>query len=258
MDVYAINSTAAVQLPAKVTSGYAGDASLAVYRNTPYVAFRDGDALNLTTVKKFTGDVWESVGAAGAVVDKEVRGTVLAINDKGVPYIAYDVVNRARDLTFTQTFVKVFQQSAWTLLGNVTKEQIVTSRDLSFAFDAEGNPYVGLCNFLQFEVKKHVTGQEWKPIDTNDLGCSSSARVFFTGNDEYQPTLASIQPGSEEGTFTVLEWDETSWNPVGPSMKTGSILEGFAMAGDNTPYALFYEPFAFTQPFAHEPPSAPG
>lgn len=241
MDVFAVNAESVTQLPAKGTSGYAGYASLAVHENTPFVAFRDANVQNLTSVRKYMDGEWQSVGEAGAVVDKNVQRTALAVNQQGVPYIAYDVIRDIGDLTFSQTFVKRFMEDTWIPLGNVTKEQIITNKHVSMTFDADGFPYVALCNFLNLEMKKYQTEEQWMPIDTNEMSCSASDLFYLGANNQSQPAIASIQRENGEGRFSVVVWDGTKWETLGPTLATEFRLKGFSMTTSNIPYALFYE-----------------
>ena len=196
---------------ANFSAGKAHNISMAINDGIPYVAYRDEENGNKTTVMKYENETWELVGAAG-FSDGYATYQSITFNN-GIPYVAY-----RDDVNGRKTTVMKFENDSWQLVGAagfaVASSNSYTSEYQSLVFDNDV-PYLAYKDWSR-DAKLTVMkfdGSDWVGVGTAGFSAGAASYVklkFYNGT----PYVAYQDDGNESGV-TVAKFENDSWSVVG-------------------------------------------
>ena len=190
------------------SSGAAEYQSLAFdSNNVPYVAYSDGyfNNDNKTTVKKFNGTSWVTVGNE-AFSQGEAYQQSLVLDSNDIPYVAYQDRANADKST-----VMKFNGTAWVDVGAVGFS-VGSVSSVNLALDNNDVLYIAYGDG-RATVQK-FNGTSWVPVGNTNFSPNSArgqSLVFDSGNVPY---VAYSDDGSS-GKTTVKKLNGTNWVTVG-------------------------------------------
>lgn len=197
---------------AEFTVGKAQNQSFAMYDGIPYIAFRDEDNGNKTTVMKYENEEWQIVGTAG-ISDGYATYQSLAIND-GVPYVAF-----RDDLNSRTTTVMKYDEGSWQVVGSkgFSANPSISpkaSEYQSLKFD-NGVPYVAYKDYGPSSNKATVmkfNGTKWVVVGDANF---SAGGVDYTSLafDNGVPYVA-YKDDHYSAEATVMKFENDSWKVV--------------------------------------------
>lgn len=193
---------------------------------------------------------WRLVGDAG-FSGEMVRDTELAIDGRGVPYIAY--VDQA---VTGKIVVQTFTGAVWESVGVTASEEEAGS--VSLALDRQGLPYIAyIANDGSMTVRKY-NGTAWVALGQPGFPGGETSLVDLKLDAMDRPYVAFRDIGGAlGGAITVMKFDG-SWEVVGsreftPEASVRSL--SLALASDGTPYVGYtavpdgfygsYKPFVY-------------
>ncbi len=180
---------------------------------------------------------WKRVGAA----DFTPYGTQymkMAINKAGTPYVVFTDTG-----TGQKASVMKFDGIGWIAVGSpafTTGKAIYTS----IAFDTADVPYVVFSdgdNGFRATVMKY-DGTGWATVGSGPVSPGVSDFTSITFDKDNSPYIVYNDIGSGRmGPITVMKFDGTNWNAVGPVVYSGGG-SGITMIIDKkgTPYVAYH------------------
>lgn len=220
---------------------------------TPYVAYTDKAHDDKTTVKRFNGNDWVTVGSPG-FSDDRAFSVALAIAPNGAPHILF--ADQGRGDASSATVMR-FNDTSWEVVG---ERGISTGRneENSLAFAPDGTLYVaykdGDISYVQGNDGK-LTVKRYN--STNDTWQGVGFAGFSAGSARY-PSLAFAPDGTphvayrdggvtssdgNDGRSTVMRYDNdnNNWQPVGTlgfSVGAASYVS-LVFAPDGAPHVAY-------------------
>lgn len=218
-----------------ISTGPAEYISLALDpQDTPYVAFKDGNA-GKASVMKFVNGQWEYVGGAGLSTG-EANELFLAIDKQGIPYLVYqdDAANNRR------LAVKRFTAGQWESVGSGNISPGAANM-MQIAFDSLNNPYV---LYRDHPNKTRATVVKFSNNVWTNVGApvtSEFANEMALALDSQNTPYVVYSDGTDNYRLSVKKFDGTAWNYVGdPKLTTGqSTNHAITIGPDNVPYIAF-------------------
>ncbi|MGV8118948.1 MAG: hypothetical protein AB2L14_04200 [Candidatus Xenobiia bacterium LiM19] len=206
------------------SAGTAYYTSLAVYDNAgtpvPYVAYIDYGYDSRSTVKKYNGNSWETVGADNEGLSTgQAYYTSLAVYDNAgtpVPYVAYQDAGNSSKAT-----VKEYNGTSWETVGTAGFST-GTAEYISLAiYDNAGTPvpyvtYKDSGSSGKATVKKY-NGTAWETVGTAGFStgqADSISLVVYNDNGTPVPYVAYLDDGNS-GKATVMKYNGATWETVG-------------------------------------------
>ncbi|MEO9806366.1 MAG: cadherin repeat domain-containing protein [Reichenbachiella sp.] len=197
---------------AAFSAGKAHNQSLAIYDGVPYVAYRDEENGNKTTVMKFVNDEWQVVGAAG-FSDGYATHQSLTFNN-GIPYVAY-----RDDVNGRKTTVMKFENDSWQLVGSkgFAKRSYAVSftseyQSLVFNNDVPYVAYKDWSRSAKLTVMKY-DGSDWVLVGTPGFSTGAASYITLRFNNDI-PYVAYQDDGNGSGV-TVAKFETSDWSVVG-------------------------------------------
>lgn len=211
----------------------------------PYAAFKGTDVTSNSdrgiSVMKYNGNSWDTVGArhgASRFATNIVTDYVtLALNNNGVPYVAYQDPSNG----YKATVVK-YSGSQWDTIGglSISSDQAL---NLSLTVDKNSMPYVAYKNETSgggITVYKY-NGIKWDTVGrrimsgptaafTPSIVCDNAGTPYIVYTDVYQKA-------------TVKKFNGTTWVTVGIADFTANQVDKTTLAIDaaGTPYIAFFD-----------------
>ncbi|MEO9966385.1 MAG: cadherin repeat domain-containing protein [Reichenbachiella sp.] len=194
------------------SAGKAHYQSIAVLDGVPYVAYRDEENDNKTTVMKYEDDEWQVVGTAG-FSDGYATHQSLTFNN-GIPYVAY-----RDDVNGRKTTVMKFENGSWQLVGSAGFAErsyavSYTSEYQSLVFN-DDVPYVAYKDWsrsAKITVMK-FDGSDWVLVGT--AGFSSGAASYVSLKFYNDIPYVAYQDAGNGSKVTVAKFETTDWSVVG-------------------------------------------
>ena len=194
--------------------------------NVPYVFYRDSENLDKSTVKKFDGTSWVTVGIE-SFSTAETSDIAIAIDSNNIPYVAYEDTENSWKLT-----VKKFDGTSWITVG--TPGSFGTGDDVSIAIDSNNVPFV----VFSQEVKK-FNGTSWVNVGNGDFTSIRYTSIAIDGNNI--PYIAYLEYQNSNWRATVKKFDGASWIKI----LDEDFLEGeitntkIVIDNNNIPYIVY-------------------
>ena len=200
---------------------------------TPYIAFRDYSGGNggKTTVMKFTGTAWTTVGTTG--FSKGTPNSIsFSIAPDGAPWLAY---------SDSLTTVMKFDGAAWVAVGG----SIPAKDSNSLLFAPDGTPWIAFTdnsadagNVVSYKASvKKYDGTAWVTVGPSKFSASSAYQLSLAFTPDGTPFVAYRDNGNS-GRTTIMSFNGAAWNQVGVTGATGGETDSFSLAvgPDGTPY----------------------
>ncbi|MFN7160577.1 MAG: S-layer homology domain-containing protein [Candidatus Gracilibacteria bacterium] len=203
------NGTSWVQVGTSPAS--ASNASFALdHDGTPYIAYLDNNHLDSnfnpkTTVKKFNGTAWVTVGTEG-FSQNGATYTSITFDSQNQPYLTYD------DVDLYKTITQKFNGTAWETVGQPTG---VAYSNALISIDANDVPYVVYSNYANQSSLNIISfnGTSWVPVGDTVISDQTAANPtiafgpnnkLYTGYVDYSTmdsaaTVKTLDAGDIEG-----------------------------------------------------------
>lgn len=194
----------------------ANNLSLFVYRDTPYVAYLDGD-IRQATIMKFNGSTWESVGTQGISSGISLGSTyyISLVVYNYIPYLAFSSIDRISVLKFNG--------STWESLGI---PEILRGHVFNYSLAVDnGTPFLAFkddSTYLYGATVMKFNGSSWEVIGTSGF---SSGNAYFISLvvDNSIPYVAYQGTVNGSDRATVMKFTGSAWESVGiPGFSTGA------------------------------------
>ena len=196
----------------------------------PWVAYSDetNDRMGKATVKRFNGEAWVEVGNPAFSVDY-VGPTRLALDVADKPYVAYTDYALGWKVA-----VMTLVDGTWQTVGSSAGLSGGEALDLSLALDPQGRPWVAYrdrtdpegSGIIDRATVLSFNGTEWVAVGGArfTVGSASSTSLALAADDTpYLAYVATVDPAQNtQYKATVVRFDGTSWQPVGPAGFSGS------------------------------------
>jgi hypothetical protein len=209
--------------------------SLAIDRaGTPYVAFEDGAAGAAATVMKLTGGSWVAVGTPGFSPNTEQFDRI-AIDSTGTPYVGYMDMSSSKANVMKHTGVGA---TGWQSVGpaDFSTNQIT---EITFAMGNNDVPFVAYVDASTTKVTVESFTGAWSQVGTSSLFNLNASFVSLAVDSKGFPWVA-YSDGGAGGSATVMRYDGSFWNLVGPiagSASTGpAAWLSLALDAKDVPY----------------------
>jgi len=219
------------------SSGEADYPSIAIYNNTPYVAFSDYVNGTKATVMKYGGTNWTFVGS-GAFSAAGVGYTTIAIDGSGTPYVAFsDYANYAK-----ATVMKC-NGSNWAIVGSAAFSP-GGANFTSIAIDGSGTPYIvysDAYNAQKATVKK-FNGSSWVAVGSAGFSTGQANFTSIAIDGSGTPYVAYMDV-ADSNKATVMKYNGSSWVAVGSAgfSSGGATSISMALDGSGMPYVAFVD-----------------
>ena len=191
----------------------------------PWVAYKDETdrRFGKATVKRFNGEAWVEVGNPAFSVD-HVGPTRLVLDANNKPYVAYTEYSSGWKVN-----VMTLDNETWHPVGSTAAISDGESYDVSLALDRQGMPWVAFRDrsdqFDRATVMRYYDAA-WQAVGGPRFtaGATSFTSLALAADDTpYLAYVATVDPDQNtQYKATVVRFDGTSWQPVGPAGFSGA------------------------------------
>jgi hypothetical protein len=202
---------------------------------TPYIAYSDHANSNNTTVMKFDGTNWVTVGAPGFGTGSSSGFQSLAFAPDGAPWVARDDCSNG---TGCEPEVSRFNGSSWAAVGAPNPGGAGVFTALVFA--PNGTPFLAYemsAGGVFYGFAKKYDGTNWVSVGTAfSSNVWSDSSLAFAPDSTLYIAFRDAGVGTKE---TVEKFDGTSWVTVGtPTISVNQTYNNnfLAIAPDGSPY----------------------
>lgn len=205
---------------------------------TPYIAGRDINNGNKTTVLQWTGSKWEPLGQPDIYTGEAIPQS-LAISPDGKPYLAFQDISKGR-----KTTVIMWNGYIWEVLGGagISGGEVYHQ---SLVISPDGTPFMAYCDLANGEkttVLKY-TCNSWEALGGGGISAASARYQSLAVSPDGIPYVA-YKDNSIGGKTTVLKWTGSSWLALGgEGISRESHQQQIAISPNGTPYVLFADGF---------------
>ncbi|HKP97969.1 MAG TPA: Ig-like domain-containing protein [Fibrobacteria bacterium] len=208
----------------------------------PYVAFRDGDNGDKATVMRLNtaGTAWEYVGNPGFSMDM-VYFTSLALNNTGVPYIAFQDGSNYQEATVMRLNAA---GTAWENVGNPGFSAGIAFPSL--ALSSTGVPYVAFSDgnneHKAMVMRLNDAGTAWENVGNPGFSANGASTPSLALSSTGVPYVAFRDYGNGyKATAMRLNAAGTTWENVGnPGFSSGMAgPPSLALSSTGVPYVAF-------------------
>ncbi len=219
---------------------------MAMYNNIPYIVYKDGQN-GRVTVKRFFNNAWEYVGNQGFTPPgPRVDSPSIAIDNAGIPYVAYVAKVIVTDVINVMKFVNGAWQQVGVTLGN--------GNSPSIAITSTGIPYVAYTTqiynypnpYTYTATVKYFNQGSWAGLGP-DNGVFSNGKIQYLSvkmdNTNKPYIVYSDYSGSNIGQAKVMSFSNNAWSAVGTNLSTGKAnnYTSLAFHKDNTPFVVYQD-----------------
>jgi len=223
----------AVGDPAGLSEATANDPKIAIFDNTPYVAYIDtNNYTNKVTVKKFDGTSWVLVGSGGISAGGAYYIDIV-IAQSGTPYVSYRDSANGERIT-----VMKFNGTSWELVGSAGFGSVDAIPKI--AIDSSDIPYVSDCawSYGNREISVYkLNGASWETVGTT----GATGIPCIAVNSANVPYLAYSDKNTNK--TTVLRYNGTGWETVGSAGFSANTVDmlSIKIGPSDTPYIAFMD-----------------
>lgn len=226
-----------------VTNLYTTDALARFVFNgtTPYIYYKNQNSKG--SVRKFNGQLWESVGADGFTQGSLNNYFNLTFNNTNTPYVGY-VNNDNGNL-----FVMKYNGTNWEDVGSSIATNVIP---LSLHFDNTNAPimvYRQTVSNNHSVVMKKYNGASWQTIQsasflTGSIAVNSNFNVTY---DNGIPSYIVYSDPAQSSKATVKQYNGSAWVTVGTEGFTPAAASDVTIAViNNVPHIAFRDAGAST------------
>ncbi|MBL7814757.1 MAG: T9SS type A sorting domain-containing protein [Saprospiraceae bacterium] len=218
------------------TTGFSSGAveytSLAFSGSTPYIAFSDGTQSGKSTVMKYDGTNWITVGTAG--FSSNSAYSISLAFDGTTPYIVYQNGGSGQ-----KAIVMMYNGSNWVSVGGIMGFSSGAVDYTSIVFNGT-TPYVvykDLANSNKATVMKY-NGSSWVTVGTAGFsaGAADFVSLAFNGTTPY----VAYRDATNSNKVTVKMYDGSNWVTVGTAGFSAGIANSISLAFNGVvPYVAY-------------------
>ncbi|RMG96668.1 MAG: hypothetical protein D6706_09900 [Chloroflexi bacterium] len=207
--------------------------SIVLDNNTPYVVYQDAANGDRTTVMKYAGNNWVTVGTAGFSAGR-ADYTSIATDGNGTPYVAYRDGGNGNRAT-----VQKFNGSSWVTVGlsgfsagNSPFTTIALDGNTPYVvYKDEGNGYKA--------TVKMFDGSSWVTVGAAGFsdGQADYTSIALNGSMPY----VAYRDAANGNKATVKKFDGSNWVTVGTAGFSAGRADytSIAIDGNGTPYVVY-------------------
>ncbi|MFT7156076.1 MAG: hypothetical protein ACI8Q1_001080 [Parvicella sp.] len=189
----------------------------------------------------FYGQNWEGVGAPG-FSNPDAKHLSFSLDNNGVPYIAFSDGSNNHMST-----VMKYDGTNWVTVGTGTISSGATAEH-DIGFDSNNTPYIVYTDSTQANraTAKQFNGVFWQTVGFD--GFTPNNNPPYTGayfvNLEFNSLdelYVAFQDRSYNSGCTVMKFDGTNWNLVGPqNLSNGTMFTlDFKIDNNDIPYVIY-------------------
>ena len=194
------------------TPGIAGNPSIAIHNNVPYIVFSDYYYSAYCTVMKYNGTTWEILGNPG-FTPSSATAHMITFDNNGVPYVScysddvdYDIYNG---------IVMKYNGTAWIKVGASGYFFNGYVDDSKLAFDSNNVPYVAYRSCDLNNGSNKISVRKFDGSTWVDVGGSTPSMTGYLGFTVYNNTpYVSFSDGNQTATTVKLNTAGTAWETV--------------------------------------------
>jgi len=207
-----------------------------------YVAFRDGNNVVRTSVSRYDGTNWSTVGTPGFSVGAARDQGIIFNPMTSEPYVFY------RDVSLgDKAVIQRFDGTSWVNVGVATGVTGGAANSLSLAFDpATQEPYIAFidgANASGVTVMRHNAGT-WLAVGTTNITGSTVNSTDLAFHPVTQEPYIVFGDGGNGNAATVMRFNGASWVNVGTAGFSAGIVGNAKIAfhpGTHEPYVAFQD-----------------
>ena len=211
---------------------------------TPYILYRTFTDPNPTAVlalKKFNGTNWVAVGPDPIDFSDYMFGADLALDDRGVPYVAFV----DQDMGDKVTVIKYNGSSnRWDLVGSraMSADAVIGNGTVRIALDENGIPHVFYVNVIgdAYVMRYNSAGNRWLALGGGTFATVGSSEYMLAIDGNNVPYVAFTD--ASDLKISVMRFTG-SWQTVGNPRFSDDFVSSprVAFDGSNNAYAAYFD-----------------
>lgn len=198
-------------------------------QNTPYILYQDDKNNYATTVKKFDGINWQTVGTAGFTPSDYSYGNIIMHSD--TPYVAFV------DVLSSKTNVMKFNGTNWVYVGN-SDFSTGQAKEIKILVNHKNIPYVAFLDENQLSPLNQpkvtcmkLNGSSW--VNVGSAGFTPGASSLSLAIDPNDTVYVAFRDRDMSGKASAMKFDGTNWVQVGSRGFSPGTAEDIKLAIDN-------------------------
>jgi len=208
---------------------------------TPYVVFKDNQALYSASVMKFNGSNWSYVGTRG-FSPPYASYESMAIDSSGMPCVAFSDNSQSDAAT-----VMRFNGISWGNIGSPGFSSVSVD-SISIRINKYDTLYVAYedrSNGMKATVMK-FNGSSWINVGAPDFSLGSAKGLTMAFDSNGYPTV-SFADGSDSGKVTVMHFNNGTWSQLGSQNFVPTTSTSIAYTNGITYVAYEHEPILVSE-----------